>query len=142
MCLGAAPSPWKKPVIDEVLEGLARLRTRDAGPLSPGLRPANARVCMDAAVDAITRTGLHSELSTPGQRPERVTLVCAYGVFTSPIEWAALLLAAGCLLLAAGRWLLRLAAGCCEFQSAAAAAAAHVHVHVHAHVHVYVYVYV
>jgi hypothetical protein len=83
-------------VIDEVLGGLARLRARDAEPLSQDLSPENARVCLDAALDAITREGLETELATPGTRPQRVTLVCAYGVFTSPIEWTALLLAAGC----------------------------------------------
>jgi len=53
-------------------------------------------MCMDAAIDAITAQGLQSELATAGARPHDVTLVVASGVFTSPIEWTALLLAAGC----------------------------------------------
>ncbi len=83
-------------MIDKVLAGLARLRCRDAAPLSQGLSRDNAEFCLHAAVDAITRKGLEEELSTPGQRPRQVTLVCAYGVFTSPIEWVAMLLSAGC----------------------------------------------
>lgn len=83
-------------MVDRVLQGLARLRARDAAPISQGLHPDNARACLDAAVDAITEDGLAAELRTPGVRPGDVTLVAAAGVFTSPIEWAALFAAAGC----------------------------------------------
>jgi hypothetical protein len=83
-------------MIDRVLAGLHRLGQQDAGPLSQSLHPANARLCLDSAIEAITAQGLEAELATPGRRPDDVTLVVAAGVFTSPIEWAALLLAAGC----------------------------------------------
>ncbi len=83
-------------MLDRVLDGLARLRARDPGPLSQGLSPANARACLDATLDGITAEGLAAELGTTTARPGRVTLVAAAGVFTSPIEWAALVLAAGC----------------------------------------------
>jgi len=85
-------------MVDEVLAGLCALRARDPSGLSQGLGPANARRCMDLATDAITAEGLQQVLQTPGQRAETVTLVAAAGVFTSPIEWAALFLAAGCTL--------------------------------------------
>lgn len=82
--------------ISRVLAGLARLRARPAAPLSHGLSPAGARAALDLAVRAITADGLRRELATPGRRPRSVALLCAAGVFTAPIEWAALFAAAGC----------------------------------------------
>ena len=83
-------------MVDEVLAGLAELRSRDAAPLSQGLHPDNARACLHHAIDAITAQGLHTASAEPGVRPGAVTLVAAAGVFTSPIEWVALLAANGC----------------------------------------------
>jgi hypothetical protein len=78
------------------LRGLARLRGRDAEALGQGLSAAGAAAALGTAVSAISAEGLAAELATPGRRPGRVVIVVAYGVFTSPIEWCALLLAAGC----------------------------------------------
>jgi len=94
-----APPPLSRadaPQVAAVLAGLARLRGEDAGPLSQGLSPAAAAAALAEAINAITEAGLARELATPGERPGRVVIVVAYGVFTSPIEWTALLLAAGC----------------------------------------------
>ncbi|MDP6934288.1 MAG: acyl-CoA reductase, partial [Myxococcota bacterium] len=82
--------------IDAVLEALHTLRAQDAGPLSQGLGASNARRCLDLACEAITTSGLQTALATPGARPSDITLVCASGVFTAPLEWAALYAAAGC----------------------------------------------
>lgn len=79
-----------------VLRGLARLRGRDAEALGQGLSAAGAAAALGTAISAINAEGLAAELATPGRRPARVVIVVAYGVFTSPIEWCALLLAAGC----------------------------------------------
>ena len=79
-----------------VLAALARLRARNAEPLSQGLSPQNARRCLALACDAITAEGLAAELATPGRRPASVAAIAAGGVFTSPLEWVAMLAAAGC----------------------------------------------
>lgn len=83
-------------MVDEVLAGLGRLSALDPAPLSDGLHPDNARACLDAAISAITAQGLRTASAEAGVRPEEVTLIAAAGVFTSPIEWVALLLASGC----------------------------------------------
>ncbi len=83
-------------MVDRVIAALTQLRALDAAPLSQGLHPRNARLCLDAALDAITASALRAELSTKGSRPDSVTVVAAAGVFTSPIEWVAILAAAGC----------------------------------------------
>lgn len=97
---GGAPAPPAlsaddAPRVAAVLAGLARLRAEDPGPLSQGLSPAAAAAALAEAIGAITEAGLARELATEGERPKRVVIVVAYGVFTSPIEWTALLLAAG-----------------------------------------------
>ena len=92
----AGPDPSGDPArIDRVLRGLARLRRLDAGPLSQGLSPENAAECMGLALSAVTAEGLRASLHPRGARPPDVTVVVAAGVFTSPIEWAALYAAAG-----------------------------------------------
>ena len=82
--------------IPRVLAALERLRGQDPGPLSQGLAPASAAVGLKAAIDAVTAEGLRAALATQGSRPPDVTVVVAWGVFTSPIEWVALFAAAGC----------------------------------------------
>ena len=78
-----------------VLRGLARLGRMPAAPLSDGLLEDTAREGLSAAIGAITEGGLARELATPGARPARVAVVAARGVFTAPLEWAALWAAAG-----------------------------------------------
>ena len=60
-----------------------------------GLSLPNTRACLQAACDAITANGLAKELETPGARPQQTAIVTAYGVFTSPLEWVAMMVAAG-----------------------------------------------
>ena len=82
--------------IEAVLRALARLGAREAGPLGEGLGAECAREGLAAAVGMLTAEGLRAELaSVPGPLPAGALLVCAGGVFTAPIEWAALLAAAG-----------------------------------------------
>ncbi len=78
-----------------VARALARIRALDAEPLSLGLSADNARLCLDLALDQISAEGLAQELSTPGERPEDVTIVAAHGVFTATLEWLLLYAAAG-----------------------------------------------
>jgi len=80
----------------QVLRALQDLRQQDAQPLSDGLSAANAQQCLHNSIDAITVAGLQEELATPGTRPQRVSVICARGVFTAPLEWVSLLAAAGC----------------------------------------------
>lgn len=86
--------------IERVLALRDALLRLDPTPFSEGLGPAHARVGWEAALGAITAEGLESELRTPGDRPRTVLLVAARGVFTAPLEWVVLALAAG----AAVRW--------------------------------------
>ena len=89
------PQPGDRQRVQRVRAALARLTP----PTSEGLAPAVARAGLEAAVDGVTEAGLLAELSTPGRRPQRVAIVCAEGVFTAAIEWAALYAAAGCAVL-------------------------------------------
>ena len=89
-------NPEDEARVGAVLRGLARLRRRDATPLGQGLSAAGAAGALANAVGALDAQGFAAELGQPGRRPARVVIVVAYGVFTSPIEWCALLLAAGC----------------------------------------------
>lgn len=92
----AGPDPDGDPArIDAVLRALDRLRRAPARPLGQGLSEENATECLGLAVAAIRREALEAELATPGARPPDVTLVAAWGVFTSPLEWACVLAAAG-----------------------------------------------
>jgi hypothetical protein len=83
------------PRVDATLRALARLRRRPSLPLSMGLSASNGDQCLGLATGAITRDGLARELATPGVRPSRVSVVVPWGVFTTPIEWVAMLAAAG-----------------------------------------------
>lgn len=68
-------------------------------PAHEGLHPTIAQWGLDAARDGITAQGLRQELSVQGTRPDRVSIVCAEGVFAAPMEWAAVYAAAGCTVL-------------------------------------------
>lgn len=81
--------------ITRVLAALDRLDALDPTPWSQGLSPEGARLAWRCARDAITAAGLARELATPGERPRAVIVLVAAGVFTSPLEWVALLAAAG-----------------------------------------------
>lgn len=91
----AAPQPGDRERVERVLAALQRLRP----PTGEGLSVPVAAAGLEAAVAGVSRVGLLRELSTPGRRPERVSIVCAEGVFAAALEWAALYAAAGCALL-------------------------------------------
>lgn len=92
-----SPDPAHDEVrIARVLEALQSLRRTDPAPLGQGLSPESAAEGWSAALAALTAQGLREALATPGRRPPDVTIVVAWGVFTSPVEWVALYAAAGC----------------------------------------------
>jgi hypothetical protein len=94
---GTGPDPAEDALrIPKVLAALARLRTADPQPLGQGLSARTAGAGLAASINAVTGVGLKKALSTPGRRPPDVTVVVAWGVFTSPIEWVSLYAAAGC----------------------------------------------
>ena len=86
------PQPGDPQRVARVLAALARLQP----PTGEGLAADTAAEGLRASVAGITAEGLLQELSTPGRRPARVSVVCAEGVFTAALEWAALYAAAGC----------------------------------------------
>ena len=82
-------------MVDSVIRGLARLRAREAGPMSQGLSPENAQACLHQAIRPLNTHSLEAALKEAGPMPSSIAFVIAYGVFTSPIEWVALALSAG-----------------------------------------------
>lgn len=86
------PAPGDRERVSRVLAALGRLTP----PTTEGLSPETAAAGLRAAVAGITADGLLAELSTPGARPGRISVVCAEGVFAAAIEWAAVYAAAGC----------------------------------------------
>lgn len=74
---------------------------QNIGPAEPswgqGLHPDAATAELSDAIGRITAEGLRTELATvpPEQRPRKVAIVEAEGVFTAGLEWVALALAAG-----------------------------------------------
>lgn len=80
-----------------VRRALDRLGARDPAPLAQGLRPQNAAFCLEAALAPLTVEALSVQaVPLPVERlPSSVTLVVPWGVFTTPIEWAALYATAG-----------------------------------------------
>ncbi|MEC8424671.1 MAG: acyl-CoA reductase, partial [Myxococcota bacterium] len=90
-----APAAADAQRIPRVMRALKRLRAVDLNGASMGLHLDNARAALEQAVSAVTASGLARELATPGIRPESVSIVVPWGVFTTPIEWTALYAAAG-----------------------------------------------
>lgn len=91
-----APMHEAEARISAVLRALARLAEGPAVAWAEGLGEANAEAGLRAAVGAITGEGLRAELQGGvGPLPEGLLLVCAGGVFTAPLEWVALVAAAG-----------------------------------------------
>ena len=85
----AAASESRIPVIEATTRALARLRAMDAGPLSQGLSPANAAACLHQAIRPLNPTSLSSAIQQSSPIPRAVAIIVPYGVFTTPIEWAA-----------------------------------------------------
>jgi hypothetical protein len=82
-------------MVEQVIRGLARLRAREAGPLSQGLSPENAQACLHQAIRPLNVHSINAALQDSGPIPASIAFVIAYGVFSSPIEWVALALAGG-----------------------------------------------
>ena len=82
-------------MIEATTRALARLRAMDAGPLSQGLSPANAAACLHQAIRPLNPTSLSSAIQQSSPIPRAVAIIVPYGVFTTPIEWAAIAAAAG-----------------------------------------------
>jgi hypothetical protein len=82
-------------MVEPVIRGLARLRAREAGPLSQGLSPENAQACLHQAIRPLNEHSITAALKEAAPMPSSIVFVIAYGVFSSPIEWVALALAGG-----------------------------------------------
>jgi hypothetical protein len=82
-------------MLDSTLRALSRLRAMQAGPLSQGLSPENAKACLHQAIRPLSKVSLESGLERAGTLPKSLSIVVPYGVFTTPIEWTALALAGG-----------------------------------------------
>ncbi len=91
-----APAPADAPRIQQVLTALARLQMTSIVPLAQGLSEACAHAGLSTAISTLTAGALSEALEGGGERTERVSIVCAQGVFTAAVEWVALAAAAGC----------------------------------------------
>lgn len=81
----------------EVRRALNALAAQDPTPWAQGLSAPMARRCLDLAlapltIDALCEAAVHARRH---RLPDGVGIVVAQGVFTSPIEWAALYATAG-----------------------------------------------
>ncbi|MEL6346477.1 MAG: acyl-CoA reductase [Myxococcota bacterium] len=81
--------------VRRVLAVLDQLRELSVASVAEGVSAPVARQGLTAAIDGITEEGLLRELAVAGRRPATVSVVCAEGVFTAPLEWAAVYAAAG-----------------------------------------------
>ena len=81
----------------KVRRALDLLAAQDPAPCSQGLSAPMARRCLDLALEPLTVDALSEEAVRTRRRrlPDGVGVVVAQGVFTSPIEWAALYATAG-----------------------------------------------
>jgi hypothetical protein len=90
----AAPAP-DEGRIAAVGAALARLAAQEPQAWSEGLSAEGARAGLEAAIMGISKEGLRASLAEAGALPADVTVVVARGVYTAPLEWAALYAAAG-----------------------------------------------
>jgi len=82
--------------ISQVLDALGGLHLQSIVPLAQGLAEASAHAGLSAALSAITAGSLSEALQGAPEPAERVSLVCAQGVFTAAVEWVSMAAAAGC----------------------------------------------
>ena len=83
-------------MLEATLTALAQLRGTDAMALSQGLSSHNAEACLSQAIRPLTREGLSAAVHAAGELPASIAIVVPAGVFTTPIEWTAIAVAAGC----------------------------------------------
>jgi hypothetical protein len=67
----------------------------DPALLGDGLSPAMAAHCLGLACEALDPASLERATEVPGAPPALAAVVSARGVFTAPLEWVAVLAAAG-----------------------------------------------
>ena len=82
-------------MLEPTLRALANLRASEAMPLGQGLSAENATACLHQAIRPFNLQTLTAAVHTAGPVPSRVAIVVPAGVFTTPIEWVAIAVAAG-----------------------------------------------
>lgn len=82
-------------MLEATVRALARLRAHDASQLGQGLSAENAQACLHQAIRPLNRDSLAAAVQAAGTVPRSVAIVVSYGVFTAPIEWTAIAVAAG-----------------------------------------------
>lgn len=82
-------------MLEPTLRALAALRASEAMPLGQGLSAENAAACLHQAIRPFNPQTLAAAVEAAGPVPERVAIVVPAGVFTTPIEWVAIAVAAG-----------------------------------------------
>ena len=82
-------------MLEPTLRALAALRASEAMPLGQGLSAENAAACLHQAIRPFNPQTLAAAVEAAGSVPDRVAIVVPAGVFTTPIEWVAIAVAAG-----------------------------------------------
>lgn len=82
-------------MLEPTLRALAALRASEAMPLGQGLSAENAAACLHQAIRPFNPHTLAAAVEAAGPVPNRVAIVVPAGVFTTPIEWVAIAVAAG-----------------------------------------------
>jgi len=82
-------------MLEQTLNALAALRASDAMPLGQGLSAENAAACLHQAIRPFNPLTLAAAVQAAGPVPRRIAIVVPAGVFTTPIEWVAIAVAAG-----------------------------------------------
>ena len=82
-------------MLEPTLRALAALRASEAMPLGQGLSAENAAACLHQAIRPFNPQTLAAAVEAAGSVPDRVAIVVPAGVFTTPIEWVAIGVAAG-----------------------------------------------
>ncbi len=90
----AGPPPSQR--VEAVRAALRRLADHPRPEArADGLTPPMASHCLRLACAALDSAALDRALEVPGTPPSRAAVVAARGVFTAPLEWIAVLAAAG-----------------------------------------------
>lgn len=82
-------------MLESTLKALAALRASEAMPLGQGLSAENAAACLHQAIRPFNPKTLAEAVEAAGPVPERIAIIVPAGVFTTPIEWVAIAVAAG-----------------------------------------------
>jgi len=82
-------------MLEPTLRALAALRASDAMPLSQGLSAENSTACLHQAIRPFNPQTLSAAVEAASPVPDHIAIVVPAGVFTTPIEWVAIAVAAG-----------------------------------------------